>query len=107
MENFNTFLQKKTKILAIRIVNAYTEINNKQHFNSAASVLSEQFLRSGTAIGAMAREAQSAQSTRDFINKLEIAQRIRADRRPLSCLFLLLNTPFVRRLAKLCFAQRV
>jgi four helix bundle protein len=35
--------------------------------------LSKQLLRSGTSIGANVREAQSAQSDRDFLHKLEIA----------------------------------
>jgi len=36
-------------------------------------VLSKQLLRSGTAIGSLIREAQYAQSRKDFINKLSIA----------------------------------
>ncbi len=35
--------------------------------------MSKQFLRSGTAIGALIREAEYAQSKADFINKLSIA----------------------------------
>jgi len=35
-------------------------------------VLSKQVLRSGTAIGALVREAEFAQSKADFINKLSI-----------------------------------
>ena len=36
-------------------------------------VLSKQVLRSGTAIGALVREAEHAQSRPDFINKMSIA----------------------------------
>ncbi|WP_217348978.1 four helix bundle protein [Prosthecochloris sp. GSB1] len=36
-------------------------------------VLSRQLLRSGTAIGALVREAQQAESRADFIHKLSIA----------------------------------
>ena len=36
-------------------------------------ILYRQLLRSGTAIGALIREAEFAQSTADFINKLSIA----------------------------------
>ncbi len=36
-------------------------------------VLSKQVLRSGTAIGALVREAQHAESSADFIHKLSIA----------------------------------
>ena len=38
-------------------------------------VLSKQLLRSGTAIGALVREAQNAESKADFIHKLSIAQK--------------------------------
>lgn len=38
-------------------------------------VLSKQFLRSGTAVGALVREAQNAESKADFIHKLGIAQK--------------------------------
>ena len=38
-------------------------------------VLVNQLLRSGTSIGANIHEAQYAQGTRDFISKLEIAQK--------------------------------
>lgn len=38
-------------------------------------VLTNQLLRSGTSIGANLHEAQYAQGTKDFISKLEIAQK--------------------------------
>lgn len=38
-------------------------------------VMSKQVLRSGTAIGALVREAQNAESSKDFIHKLSIAQK--------------------------------
>ena len=38
-------------------------------------VLSKQLLRSGTAIGALVREAEQAESKLDFIHKLAIAQK--------------------------------
>ncbi|MCB0431298.1 MAG: four helix bundle protein [Flavobacteriales bacterium] len=38
-------------------------------------VIAKQLLRSGTAIGALAREAQMAESRADFIHKLKIAQK--------------------------------
>ena len=38
-------------------------------------ILSKQILRSGTAIGALVREAQNAESKPDFIHKLSIAQK--------------------------------
>lgn len=39
------------------------------------SVITNQLLRSGTSIGANLHEAQYAQGTKDFISKLEIAQK--------------------------------
>ena len=39
------------------------------------TVLINQLLRSGTSIGANIYEAQYAQGTKDFISKLEIAQK--------------------------------
>ena len=39
------------------------------------SVLTSQLLRSGTSIGANIHEAQYAQGEKDFISKLEIAQK--------------------------------
>jgi len=38
-------------------------------------VMSKQLLRSGTAVGALVREAQNAESKADFIHKLGIAQK--------------------------------
>ena len=37
--------------------------------------MSKQLLRSGTAVGALVREAQNAESKADFIHKLGIAQK--------------------------------
>ena len=73
MTNHNISIQDRAKKFAIRVINAYTEINRKSHFSSAVAVISKQFLRSGTSIGANCAEAKSAQSTRDFISKYEIA----------------------------------
>lgn len=38
-------------------------------------VLSKQLLRSGTAVGALVREAEQAESKSDFIHKMAIAQK--------------------------------
>ncbi|QTA90121.1 four helix bundle protein [Desulfonema magnum] len=54
---------------SIRIINLYKYLcKEKKEF-----VLSKQVLRSGTAIGALVREAQHAESNADFIHKLSIA----------------------------------
>ena len=49
------------------------EMNKKLNGEMREFVLSKQFLRSGTAVGALYREAEQAESKRDFIHKLAIA----------------------------------
>ena len=56
---------------AIHIVNTYKVLTEK----SKEYVMSKQLLRSGTAIGALAREANNAESKPDFIHKLGMAQK--------------------------------
>ena len=73
MTNNTISIQDRTKQFAVRVIYAYTQINDKCHFSSASAVLSKQFLRSGTSIGANCAEAKSAQSNKDFISKYEIA----------------------------------
>lgn len=60
---------KKTFELAVEAVKLSRELQlNKKEF-----IISKQFMRSSTAIGAMVREAQHAESKADFIHKLSIA----------------------------------
>ena len=73
MSDTRVSIQERSKKFAIRVINAYTQIIKAKHFNHAAVVLSKQFLRSGTSIGANCKEAISAQSRKDFISKYEIA----------------------------------
>ena len=70
--NNNISIQERTEDFAIRVIKAYTELNKRQH-GDALKVLSSQFLRSGTSIGANCAEAKYAQSNKDFINKYSIA----------------------------------
>ena len=70
--NAKISIQERTEDFAIRVIKAYCELN-KRHFDDAAKVLSKQFLRSGTSIGANCSEAKYAQSNKDFINKYSIA----------------------------------
>lgn len=59
----------KSYLFAVRIVNLYKYLTEqKREF-----VLSKQLLRSGTAIGALIKEAEHAQSRADFLNKVNIA----------------------------------
>ncbi|MDJ0717218.1 MAG: hypothetical protein QNJ54_23875 [Prochloraceae cyanobacterium] len=55
MNNSDITIQERTEKFAIRVVKAYTEINKNNHFNDAGVVMSKQFLRSGTSIGANMR----------------------------------------------------
>ena len=73
MNNNTITIQERTKLFASRVIKAYTEINEKNHFNSASVILSKQFLRSGTSIGANIFEGIYAQSNADFLSKYLIA----------------------------------
>lgn len=72
MPNSNITIQKRTEDFSIRIIKTYSKLNQR-HFDDAAKVLSKQFLRSGTSIGANCAEAVYAQSRNDFISKYSIA----------------------------------
>ncbi len=62
-------LRDKSYLFALRIVKLYKHLVDQQK----EYTLSKQVLRSGTSIGALVREAQYAQSVKDFVNKLSIA----------------------------------
>jgi four helix bundle protein len=62
-------IQNKSYAFALRIVKAYQFLSKEQR----EFVLSKQVLRSGTAIGALIKEAEHAQSKADFVNKMNIA----------------------------------
>ena len=66
--NENTVKFKSFK-LALEVIKNYKEIT----LNHREFVLSKQFLRSGTAVGALIREAENAESKKDFIHKLSIS----------------------------------
>jgi len=59
----------KSYSFALRVVKLSNYLKNEHK----EFVLSRQILRSGTAIGALIREAQFAQSKADFIHKLQVA----------------------------------
>ncbi len=63
-------LREKSFALASLILALSKELTAQNEF-----VLSRQILRSGTNPGAMVREAANAESKRDFIHKLKIAQK--------------------------------
>ena len=67
----DSLIKNKSFSFAIRIIKLYKFLlENKKEY-----ILSKQLLRSGTAIGALVREAQNAESSADFIHKLGMAQK--------------------------------
>ena len=62
-------VKEKSYAFALRMIKAYKFLSAEQK----EFVLSKQMLRSGTAVGALIREAEFAQSTPDFIHKLSVA----------------------------------
>jgi len=62
-------VKQKSFAFALRVVKLSRFLSeNKKEF-----VLSRQLLRSGTAIGALVREAEQAESNADFVHKMAIA----------------------------------
>lgn len=62
-------VKNKSFAFALRVVKMYQSLcEQKKEF-----VLSKQLLRSGTAVGALVREAEQAESPADFIHKMAIA----------------------------------
>lgn len=61
-------IEKRSFEFSVLCVEEYKRLTEKKEY-----VLSKQFLRSSTSIGANVSEAQFAQSTKDFISKMSIA----------------------------------
>lgn len=66
----NNIILKLTFEFAIKIVLFSEKLDKK-----GKHVISKQILRSGTSIGANVKEAQNAESKKDFIHKLKIASK--------------------------------
>ena len=71
MSNRRSIIEDLSFLFAIIIIKTYKCLVDKEK----EYILSKQLVRSGTAIGALVREAQNAESTKDFIHKLSIAQK--------------------------------
>lgn len=63
-------IRDKSFAFALKIVKLNKFLIEKNEF-----ILSKQLLRSGTAVGALIREAEHAESSADFIHKMAIAQK--------------------------------
>ncbi|MCM8570883.1 four helix bundle protein [Gramella jeungdoensis] len=62
-------IKTRSFLFSVKVVNLYKSLSSeKKEF-----VMSRQLLRSGTAIGALVREAEHAESKADFIHKLSIS----------------------------------
>jgi four helix bundle protein len=61
-------VMNKSYTFALRIIKLYKHLTDGKEF-----VLSKQMLRSGTAICALIKEAEHAQSKADFLSKMNIA----------------------------------
>lgn len=67
----DNIIKTKSFNFALRIIKLFQFLKaDKKEY-----VLSKQLLRSGTAIGALIRESEQAESKKDFIHKLAIAQK--------------------------------
>ena len=64
-----SIMLEKAKDFAVDIVNLCRKVKAEQH----ESVLTNQLLRCGTSIGANIHESKYAQSTADFVSKMQIA----------------------------------
>lgn len=64
----NSRMQTKSFRSALESIELYKELLSRKEF-----ILSKQYLRSSTSVGANIREAKNAQSKRDFIHKLSIS----------------------------------
>ena len=64
----DSILKTKSYKMALDSVNICKSLIKNQEY-----ILSKQFVRSSTSVGANIREAQYAQSTKDFIHKLSIS----------------------------------
>jgi len=66
-----SILKEKSYHFAVRVVKLFKFLQSEKK----EYILSKQLMSSGTAIGALVREAEFAESKADFIHKLAIAQK--------------------------------
>ncbi|MBS2098640.1 four helix bundle protein [Carboxylicivirga linearis] len=64
-------IKEKSFAFAVDIVNTCRNIQTEQK----EFIITKQVIRSGSAIGALVREAEHAESKKDFIHKFSIAQK--------------------------------
>ena len=64
----SSILKRKSFDFAVRVINLYKYLK-KEH---GEYLIAQQILRAGTSIGALIREAEFAESRKDFMHKLSI-----------------------------------
>ncbi|SEH08116.1 four helix bundle protein [Candidatus Venteria ishoeyi] len=64
-------IKDKSFAFALRVIKLFKYLQEQKR----EYILSKQLMRSGTAIGALVREAEHAESKADFIHKMAIAQK--------------------------------
>lgn len=64
-------VREKSFKLAVRVVKLYKFLLKEKR----EEIMSKQLMRSGTSVGAMVREAVHAESKKDFVHKMSIAQK--------------------------------
>lgn len=84
-----SIVAEKSYYFAIRIVKLYKWLTQEKK----EYVLAKQLLRSGTAVGALMREAEYAQSKPDFLSKVHIA--LKEANETLYWLMLLRDTAYI------------
>lgn len=70
MDKRRNNLYKKSFAFSLLVIQSYKKLTQEKEF-----ILSKQFLRSGTSIGANVSEANGAISKADFSNKISIAYK--------------------------------
>ncbi len=70
MAEKENIIQAKTFAFARKIISLYMQLKNEREY-----VISKQLLKAGTSIGANVEEAIAAFSKRDFVHKMNIAQK--------------------------------
>ncbi len=71
MPSKQNIIKEKSFAFVIRVIKMYNFLKeNKKEF-----IFSKQLMRNGTSIGALIQEATNAETSKDFIHKLSIAQK--------------------------------
>ncbi len=68
-------LEQRTRAFAIAVIHFIDNLPK----NKAGSIMAEQLLRSATSIGANYREANRAESRRDFVHKVALVEKEAAE----------------------------